>query len=248
MASPIFDSLNQGLSIQLDDYVASATTDGKTYTSADRSDFLNRASKTLFNFFYDQFKEMVYSSQTPVNRDDNLTVALNRFRDFISLAGPTSTAGSLIALSGLTRFLEPLNVVNTVSLLQCRIIDRSQVPFVFTNHQRFKPTSANPICYVGDATNITVLPNSSDNQSKLFSVTYLKYPDFTCVANDSSEKIEWNATFYEDLKYLAVGFARLDNGDYQGFEAIKQAVFTMYKGNTQAFYDNKAVRRSVDNQ
>lgn len=247
MASPIFDTLNQGLSIQLDDYVASAVTDGKTYTSADRSDMLNRASKTLFNFFYDQFKEMVYSSQTPINRDDNLTVALNRFRDFISIASPVSTPTSLIALSGLTRFLEPLNVVNTVSGLQFRIVDKSQVPFVYTQHQRFKPTAANPICYV-DSTNITLLPNDSNNQSKAFSVSYLKYPDFTCVANDTSEKLEWNATFYEDLKYLAVGYGRLDNGDIQGFEGIKQAVLSMYKGNAQAFYDNAAVKRQVLNQ
>jgi hypothetical protein len=158
-----------------------------------------------------------------------------------------STAASLLPLSGLTRFLEPLNVVNTVSQLQFRIVDKSQVPFVFTNHQRFKPTAANPICYV-DTTNVTLLPNDTTNQSKAFSVSYLKYPDFTCVANDTTEKLEWNATFYEDLKYLAVGYARLDNGDINGFEAIKNAVLSMYKGNTQAFMENAAVKRQVLNQ
>jgi len=208
MASPLFDDINQKLSLLLVDYVAAAAADGKVYTAVDRSQLINQGTKTLFNLLYADLK-----SDVPAQN-----IRVNRFNDFIIYASLTASSGT-ITITGGNTMVELIKIVNTVTTQPLNIVDIRNRPLTGSNRPPFASNTNDPYVIVTSSTTMLTIPSNSD----LHTLTYLKTPNFSMSVAMTND-IEWNATFFEDIKLLAQAHALKDDGNYQGYISILQAV------------------------
>lgn len=222
MASPNFDTLVQKLSIPLDDYVASASSDGATYKKTDREVLLSyHAQSLLWNFFY------VFLSRSQ-NIDNALIKA--RFDNFVASSSVMTTSGSQYALSGLTfqgEVVEILSAVRNTDNVRISPVSIGQLSALLSSTADNRPGLTNPICYLNGQT-LVILPNSTENQSVSITISTLRTPSFSKIVADPAGDIEWGSTFYNDLIELAYAKALRDDGNFTAYDSILQRVFSQY--------------------
>ena len=223
MPSPNFDALSVSFSVTLEDPVGAAATSGVTYTSAYRTSALNRASKSLWNILYNGNRE-VYGRNS---------LKYERFSDFVLYAELSSDADSKITLTSLSRLVEPIELVLNDTSVKKRIPIklRADSPLVLLTDPTNAPSVTSPYAYVqviSGTKYIIVKPDDATYESKTnkYVLSYLSYP--VEYSAGGATDIEWNASFWEDIKLLGLAHALLDDGNYQGYQAIYQSVVNEY--------------------
>ena len=221
MGSSIFDGLNIRLSVLLNDPVGAAGTDGVTYSSALRTEYLNIASKMFWNMHYNTNKGHF--------RKDNFKI--DRFADFINEVTLSSGASSDITVSSY-KIAEILQLCHIDLGIKFNVINASEALLAGMSAEKmYYATEQSPKCYLaypGRAT-IYVLPNVAayKSQTNKYKLTYLKYPE-TYTVNSATELLEWNASFHTSLLKLAMAQALQDDGNQQAFDNYYQSVLNEY--------------------
>lgn len=223
MASPNFDNVQIGISLLLDDPVGAAATNGTTWSAAERDLLVNLAQETLWDFLYQKLK--------PIQSESSY---LSRFGGFYTGAGRTSSGTSLIDVSADLRIVEILSCVRTTDSVAVRMFGQIETYRKVSTIEKYKATASQPIGFSGyttvggDLTSVSVFPNSAENQSVAFNLTYLTFPNYL-MANGASPDMVWNKTFLGALKQLGYAHALAHDGNFQAYDAIIQRVFSKYQ-------------------
>lgn len=237
MASPNFDSLVQRLSVLLRDYVASASSDGATYTKTRREELVNHSQRILWDIEYSGWA-------IPARGDANL--GDTRFTDFIDISTFTSTSGtSTYTFTGLQgTVVEILGFVRTADKENVKVLNKKEYVKVLQSTVDNQAKKTNPVAYFDVNTQVLYIkPDDENNRSKSFTASILRFPNTSLTVGGSND-IEWNPSFHQGLLNLAYAKALYDDGNVDGYLNIVQSQLQLY-GYNESILNNPNLKRAV---
>lgn len=250
-------SLNVRLSYLIDDPVATYNLGGQDYSSALRDEYINQASRFLYNVFYDTYRLLVRKSRNQTNV--GIHQAIDLLRDFvINDVFTSSTQGlfteddatdSCLVIPSGNRYRQVFHVNGIVSSgtdkRAYQIIEYQDVTLTFNTSPKYTPSMYNPIAYYtiyssGNA--IRIRPAVNDGIA--YNVSYLQYPN-TNLTSAGAEEIQWSSNYDEDILQLALAFVLKDDGNFQAFDEIVSRVMAHYQVATEIVRQNIAIEEQT---
>lgn len=237
MASPNFDSLVQRLSVLLRDYVASASSDGATYTKVRREELVNHAQRILWDIEYSGWA-------IPARGDSNL--ADSRFTDFIDVSTFTATSDtSTYTFTGLQgTVVEILSLVRAADKENVKVLNKKEYVRVLQSTVDNQAKKTNPVAYFDVNTQVLyVKPDDTNNRSKSFTAAILRFPN-TILTVGGTYDIEWNPSFHQGLLNIAYAKALYDDGNIEGYISTLQSQLQLY-GYNQNLLNDPNLKKSI---
>lgn len=183
MASPNFDSLSVRLSRELRDPVASATTDGKRFSSAQRSSFLNAAIRA---FKFKAIRNSNFSALSGYLTEDTQSLS-NNVKALSSWSG------------GVAWILGAYNVTDSVPIKSLE--DQSLRFYVESGGSTYLAASATNQYWVRDGSNFRLLDGTSTSNDSVRLRFIKQHADLS--ANGATD-IAIGSEYWEEILNLAV--------------------------------------------
>lgn len=232
--------LNVRLSYLLEDIVAAYTDDGQDYTSVNRDELLNTASRILYDACVSIFDDLLdrVKNRSRGEPDPSIDILkdfvvskLMTLSNFVDYASTNNSFGIWLddyPSGNINRVKRPLRVVSTVSggttdFRSFKIISQHDIPLVYDNFMpKYYRSKENPVAYVTfnsarSARYLRLFPANLSGSTALFS--WLQYPD-TDLTSGGADDIQWNSSFDTAILQIASAVALRDDGKMQDYQNI----------------------------
>ena len=219
-------SVSVSLSHRLLDSVASAGTDGETFSSAIRLQYIQDGQKTFWQFFYENvFKRLLTNSYDKFTdtSDVALLMRLSTWYPTVSKAADVSAVIDL-SVADFANMTDVIKVFHADDFKNVTLVPKLEIGNVDDFTSRYYPSFLRPVAYVS-GTNLYIKPADTNNKLKNFNITFIRSPDYT---DGNSDTLLWDDTFIPDLISLAESHAYHDNGEPEKASAIQNRVFANY--------------------